>query len=660
MKDALAQRPVSGVVLVGLILLLALAVFPHLWNLSVWVVLFFFLMAAIRVLAMLRPSWLPGRLLLVSLTAIGLINVFFHASLDGRGGGVSLLIAMLGLKLLEIRSRRDVYVAVFLGYFTVVTQFLFAQGLGLTFFMSLIVLGLTGVLVAMNRVQPAAGLGISSAMSDAGRLLLISVPAMLIMFVLFPRMQGPLWGLGLQQNRAITGITDRLRPGSISNLSQSRAVAFRARFEDGVPPIPDRRYWRGPVLWVTDGTEWVRGPQRHEPPAAPIDARQGIDYEVTLEPSRQRWLFALDLPGLAPPSSRLSPDLYLLADEPVEERFTYRTVSHLSYRTGPLSDEEFVLGLQLPPNISTRMRNLVDHWRLDSPRDQDLVAAALRYFREQPFVYTLRPPLLGANPADEFLFEARSGFCSHYATSFVLLMRLAGIPARVISGYQGGELNPHGGHLIVRQSDAHAWAEVWLEGIGWHRVDPTAAVAPQRVQMGIDPDLALDTGDPVIFEIDNKGLVANLIRQTGWLVDAAHLGWHRWVIGYSQDRQQDLLDRLGLGFLEGYRLALATVIGTGLALLLGALLLKLRGRIRPDPVQTAYQRLKRKLADKGLEIPGWFGPRRLGLRAREAFPRQAGRIDETVALYISLRYGRNENPVHTKRLQRLVRSLRLE
>ena len=639
MKDALATRSVPRSQTLILVALLGLAVAPHVANLSLWITGFYYFLTGFRMLAVRFKNLMPSRITRFALTILALVNVGMHAGFtDNHQGGVSLLVAMVGLKLLELRSRRDVYMVVFLGYFVIVTQFLFSQSLLLAVYLSAILAAMTGLLVAMNRARRDAPL--APAFKQSIRLLGAAIPAMLVMFVLFPRLSGPLWGIGFDSKGSITGMSDQIRLGSISQLSQSSATAFRVKFDQELPPTR-QRYWRGVVLWQADGHTWRAGnlPNTGEIPLLEVYGAP-LTYEVTLEATQRNWLFVLDFPQVPPNGAQLSSDLVTTANSPVKKRITYRTEAWPTGRVVEIGDQERQLGLQLPPTITERMRSLVGNWRRQSRSDAELVDTALAYFRTQPFVYTLAPPPLGERPEDEFLFDTRQGFCEHYATSFTLLMRLAGIPTRVVAGYQGGEFNPHGNHLIVRQSDAHAWTEVWLPEYGWKRIDPTAAVAPSRINHAIT-DTASREGAPVIFELEEGGTLFHLMREARWLADSFELGWHRWVVGFSRERQRGLLADLGFGGLGAYSQALLAVGLGALAMAAGALLLRLLGEREKDPVRDAYRRLQWRLRKAGLHVAPWLGPRDLKRAAQSAFPDRSADLGRIFDSYITLRYGKS-------------------
>ena len=447
--------------------------------------------------------------------------------------------------------------------------------------------------------------------------------------------------------------------GDIGRLSRSGEIAFRVRFTDAVP-TPDQRYWRGPVLWETDGRRWTAG-RRVPRPIAPGDGSGAeLDYEVTLEPTGEYWLFGLDIVTDLPGGTRLNSNYALVAEQRVNRRFSYRAASDPSFRIDRLNNRERRLGLQLPAKISPRVRALASRWQDETDASEPLaiVARALEYFRREPFVYTLTPGILGGDPIDTFLFDSRRGFCEHYAGSFTLLMRLAGIPARVVVGYQGGEKNPRADHWVIRQSDAHAWSEVWLPGRGWWRVDPTAAVAPERIQQSIDPGLS-EAGDRVVFQVDSDGLFVNIMREAGWLIDAVDVGWHRWIVNFTAERQRSLLELIGLRELHGLGLAAALMIGGALAAVIAYLISQLPGARRTDPLPALWQRFRRKLQRAGVETRGWYGPDTLCRVAASTFPGKAQELAAIGRLYVQLRYGRRQDARQFGALRRRINDLSL-
>jgi len=648
-KDAdFALRPDT---LSRLLAVLALVVLPHMLHLPLWLSALITALGAWRYAAAHHRLRLPAGGVRILLTVLVLAAIHGqYGTLLGRDAGDALLIAMLGLKLLELRENRDVYVAVFLGYFLVVVQFLYTQAPFVAVYMLAIVVLLTAVLIDLNRQRAAPP---RETLRLAGGMVLYALPLMLVAFVLFPRISGPLWGLPNDAYSGLSGLSNEMAPGEISHLSLSDAVAFRVAFE-GAMPTPQQRYWRGPVFMQTDGGRWRGGDEAVTAPPSFTPLGPPLTYSVTLEPHNRPWLFALDLPAAVPPGARVSPAFQLEATQTVRERRRYRLTSYPDYRTTGMSERERRRALQLPAGGNPRARARAAEWRAQARSPDDIVQAALRMFRGENFVYTLSPPRIGDDFVDGFLFDTRKGFCEHYAGSFAFLMRAAGVPARVVTGYQGGEYNELGRYLIVRQRDAHAWAEVWLAGRGWVRVDPTAAVAPERIERGIDPALQRE-GTAVRFTSQGEWLSA-LWRGGRHAWDAFNNRWNQWVLAYGPERQTDLLSWLSVGGLAWQSVAAGVLgIAGGLIVLLVMLGLKTRGRTI-DRVHAAYQDYCVRLARRGLARAADEGPADYARRARRARPDLAGQIDAISDLYIALRYGKEPLQEELAALRRSVRA----
>jgi transglutaminase-like putative cysteine protease len=629
---------------------LTLALLPHLPHLPVWLWLGWPLLIAWRGWLGQRNRPLPPRWLLAVLTVAvgGGVWLHYHA-LFGRDPGVALLAAMVALKSLESRTRRDGQVLLVLGYFLVMANLLYDQSPLLVAWLLLVVAVLLAGQVLLQHPQAAVPTG--SLLRLTGRLLLEGLPVMLILFVLFPRIPGPLWGLPKDAYEGRTGLPEEMAPGTIDRLSQSDQVAFRARFQGPVPP-PNQLYWRGPVLWRYDGRVWRRNDEPLYDQFTFQPVGEPVDYSVTLEPHGKHWLLALDLPARLPAGAAYTPSLQVVRRQPVNEVLRYEMRSYPRYHTGPLREP---WQTQLPQRGNPKARQLAAEWRAPPSEPADIVRAALEMFRQQPFHYTLNPPLLGyENGIDEFLFGTRRGFCEHYAGSFVFLMRAAGVPARVVLGYQGGEFHDLGGYLIVRQSDAHAWAEVWLAGQGWVRVDPTAAVAPERVDQGLYA--AVDNPDrlPLMARRDSAWL-RNLAL--GW--DYMNNAWNEWVLAYGPDRQREFLSSLGFGPVDWRGMTIAMVIGLGLVSLVIVGLQRWQQRRRQDPVARAYQRFCTKLARRGLVREATEGPLDFTERVAGQRPELATRVRLIGRLYARLRYGRAGEVAQVAQLQRLVRDLKV-
>ena len=546
----------------GLLLSILMVIAPHADHLPLWV-------SGLCAGLLLWRAWLtytgkplPKRWLLMLITVAGTAGIVltFH-TLFGREAGVTLLMMLATLKLMELRDARDAMVLVYLACFIIITNFFYSQSIPTALYL----LATMMVIVTTWVHQQAQGIALKPRVRIAAVLLLQALPLTLILFILFPRVQGPLWGLP-QGAYASTGLDDHMSPGSLSRLSLSEAVAFRVVY-NGQPPRRDQMYWRGPVLWNFDGRAWTPG--RPAYPDAPkfTELGQPIDYVVTLEPHNKHWLFALDVPDKLSVTATLTDDFQLLSKDPVNARLRYAVRSNLVYHANlQESARQLQRALQLPGRFDPRARQLAAEWRAGSEDDADIVRTALSYFNKQGFVYTLEAPPLGVNSIDDFLFSTKQGFCEHYASAFVFLMRAANIPARVVTGYQGGEYNDVGNYYIVRQSDAHAWAEVWLADQGWVRVDPTGAIAPDRVQRGLSAALSDKAALPFMERNPPQWM-----RDLRFNLDALANQWNQWVLGYDSERQFAFLTRLGMESITWQKMALNMSAGLGLVIAVFAL-----------------------------------------------------------------------------------------
>lgn len=594
----------------------------------------------------------PPRWLLSVLVFAGMAGVFAeHRQLFGKDPGVSLLILFLALKLMELRGRRDALAVLFLCYFLLLTHFLYAQSIEMAGGTLVVLVVITAALASLNH----AGRRVAANLRLAALMLAQAMPFMLVLFLLFPRVQGPLWGLPMDAYSGMTGLSDTMSPGSISELSRSGAIAFRVKFENEAPP-QNALYWRGPVLRHFDGRTWRASPQPTSTELPYTADGAGVAYAVTLEPHNRTWLFALEAPTSLPRETVMSTDYQMLSKLPVRVRLRYALRSDPGLILGAGERSQAVrTNLLLPPG-NPRTRALAAEWRRelgDAGDDGAIVRRMLDHFRRQPFSYTLSPPLLGRDSIDEFLFETRRGFCEHYASSFVFVMRAAGIPARVVTGYQGGEQNPVDGYLVVRQSDAHAWTEVWLKNKGWMRVDPTAAVAPARIEAGLAA--AVPAGDPLPFLARSD---LSWLRGIRFRWEAMSNSWNQWVLGYNPQRQREVLSRLGMREPDWRNMSAA------LAALCGILMVvltawALRHRVRIDPTLRAWNRLSRRLATIGLARHDWEGPHDYAQRVAQASPQLGAQVERIAALYIALRYGRNGGGTPLQEMKRLIAGVKI-
>jgi transglutaminase-like putative cysteine protease len=588
----------------------------------------------------------PPRVVRFTLAMAALFGVLFqYRTLNGVEAGSALLVVMVALKFLESRDQRDQLVLIMISYFLMFAGLLTDRGpLMVVYAFALVWLTTVALLQIGRRGEflPYRATGLLS-----GRLLLHALPVMLALFLLFPRLPGPLWALPGSTSSGASGLNDTMSPGDITNLGLSDEIAFRVEF-DGRPPRANELYWRGPSLTHFNGRTWSmqQGGRRGERVANTIEYRgEPTSYRVTLEPNGRAWAFALDMPRQWSPDNtlRMGSDYQLgtfFGGGPRTRRLDYRVTSYVDYSARePLNDAEIAMFRTLPPDSSPRARALAATWLEDSPSSATIVERAMAYLRSQPFAYTLTPPALGAQPVDEFLFETREGFCEHYASALTVLLRAAGLPARVVMGYQGGELNGIGGYYIVRQSDAHAWTEVWLEDRGWVRVDGVAAVAPERVALGFQG--YRNSGGAAVAAAFRTGFG----RQIGLLWDAVETRWQTWVMGYGPELQRALLESLGF---EGLRRAQRSAVLLGLAvaatvvLLLGLsfyLALRQRRRTTIDAPALCFAEFMRHL--KRLEVPARApseSPLAYAERAAGALPHVAARVRGVVELYLRARY----------------------
>jgi transglutaminase-like putative cysteine protease len=752
------ESPPDNWQLLGVTWLLGLCLLPLLLELDIRVSGFILGVFAIQLATIRWPRLRPERGILVLLTLLGGLNVFdAYRGIAGQSPGTALLLTMMALKLLEVRGRRDLRVLLLLFGFLLVVQFLFDKSALRTAFMTLLLFCNLALLFDLNHIsKPLAGrlalwMRTKRALRVAGVILLQALPLALVLFVFFPRLNAPLWDLGIKNEFAISGLQDWLEPGSVRDLVVSGENALRVRF-DQPPGIPaEQLYWRGIVVWHTNGVRWIParpGEFANAQGSRPTQVQpigETLDYVVALEPTEQHWLISLDLPTRIPNDARMTNDFQVITAKPVDDLRFYRMTSAPNYRTQGLSLSEETAATALPDNITPRMRELVQRWQSASVTPAQTVQQALDHFNQDEFYYTLVPPELGANPMDAFLFDAsgfcdagsfallirrdtrshrarlsgrgitghylirqsdahawnevwldergwvrvdptasvdpsrvdtntcrawararrfdfaflfdaKSGFCEHYAGSFALLMRIAGIPARIVLGYLGGEFNPITGHYLIRQSDAHAWNEVWLDERGWVRVDPTASVDPSRVDTNTGLQ-GMGAGAPVRFRIDQQDMLGNLLYQAHLLADALNTGWRQWVVGFSRNKQQRLLDALGLGALRDYGLALIMLIaGAAIMLLLS---LNLARQRRPDdPIQRAYHHFLDKLRPLGLARRVNEGPLEHRDRVISRRPDLRTPVDAIVGLYLSLRYSGNSAATDRDHFQQRVRAFR--
>jgi len=619
----------------------------HAMTLHIWVPSLFVLMAVWRFCIEKFALNYPALWIRLPLTIAGGVGVLItYGSLFGRDASMALFAVMIALKLLETKSPRDYVVMVILGYFLTVNVLLFTQAIWVFFVLLLPIIALTACLIAVS--HPNTLVPWRTQTQIAGKMLLQSVPIMLVLFILFPRIPGPIWGIPRDAYSGMTGLSDNMSPGDISDLSLSSKVAFRAEFK-GAIPANNQLYWRGPVLWHQEGRTWRATSEKLNLPQEDlVISGEDTAYTVTLEPHNRNWLLMLDMPTNLPPNAKVTHDLQIHANQPIRTRIRYEALSNLQYTLATsISDYERTLALQLLEDENPKTRLLAAKWAQTYQNPQDIVNAALKMFRDQPFVYTLAPPKLGQEPVDDFLFNTKRGFCEHYASSFTYLMRAAGIPARVVTGYQGGEINPNGNYLIVRQSDAHAWAEVWLENRGWVRVDPTSAVSPNRIESGVAEGLS-DANLLPLFARQDFPLLKKLYLN--W--DAVNNGWNQWVLGYDQEKQLKLLRALINQKIQWHDLGLIFVLTTIFLMSIVSYFLLKNGKLDIPISKRYYLRFLNRLAMLDIHKAPDEGVYSFGMRASQILPNYAHEITHISTLYNAFLYAKSStNDDETKNLR---------
>jgi len=632
---------------------LVIALIPHTLQLPLWVVVWCIVFWGYMLLTTIYRLPRPGKVFRLLITMGGLLAVLLSSGIHlSRNAGVALLWIMASIKPMEIRSYRDEMVTVFLIYFLAVACLFFSSSLSVGLYMVFSICVTTAVVIHLHH----PGGRWTDKLKLSTTLMLKALPLALILFIAFPRMQGSLWGYR-SPAEALTGFSDRLAPGSVARLVRNDEIAFRVEF-NGPMPAPDRLYWRGLVFWHFDGRAWHRGGIPFYV-GGPIHGQQTTAYTITLEPHNDRWLFALDLPFESGANAFILSDHTLASRWTVRQRIRYRAKSYILYNTGPIWRWEQA-AQQMPPDTNPAAVDLAREWRAASQVPAQIVSAALEFLQKNGFTYTLNPPPLGEEPVDDFLFKTRKGYCEHYASAFAFLMRAAGIPARLVAGYLGGELNPYGGYLIVRQSDAHVWVEVWLAGQGWVRVDPTSSVVPERIAGGMAAALPPEERSAYGAYIGSGPFFRTRLQvRLGW--DALNNQWNNWVLGYSDQRQKALLARIGIrpdtraGWLAAF------VMGAGLAGLV-ALLYFFRSFQKSDrkgdDVRDTYLAFGAKLARIGLPREPHQGPRGYAETVLAARRDLKTRVLDIVDLYVRLRYGRGGNRNDLKRLKALVKQFR--
>lgn len=614
--------------------MLALVMLPHLPRMPAWTIAFMLCLFGWRIIATWKAWPIPPRWARACLTILTFVGIqYSYGTVSGQNAGVALLLVLMTLKLTETGPKRDNCVLTFLAYFVLATHFLFSQHMLMVIFLLAAAILITAVLMDLN--HPQGPLPTRYLLKSSGKMIATALPIMLLFFFLFPRIPGPIWGIPSDTGAAKSGLSDELSPGDISSLSMSDEVAFRVRF-DGDIPTPEQRYWRGPVLSSYNGRKWTIGDdkQLRYAASARLTGANTFSYEVIIEPTRRRWLYALDIPLQSPSGSKFDRNMRLVRWKPLIKQKIYSVTSNPEY----VLEEQLPpyirqLNLELPAGFDPKTRALAKRWRVEGLTPDEMISRILNKFRTEPYTYTLQPPLLGKHAIDEFLFGTRRGFCAHFAGSFVFLLRAAGIPARLVTGFQGMTEGISGNYQIVRNSDAHAWAEVWLENRGWVRVDPTGAVAPERIELGIGGALSQDEPLPSLAR-SSLDWISGMRMRWDWM----NAQWDRWVLGYGPELQHKVMQWLGLT--NWTLVVLILTFGTLGILALSTVvhIVRLRPQRSKDPLVRLWRQFDRRIKKHGIVRAANEGPLDIAARVQEQCPEIAAQVRHAATLYSDLRY----------------------
>ncbi len=642
--------------LIFLLCSIGLIVFPHFRNIPPAIFTFFYLLLSWRIVGIWKQNWLPDKLIIFFLTVCGLALLYSqHQGILGRDAGTRLFVTALALKLFEIKSARDLYLITYLAFIVAASQFLYEQSLLMAAYILFVCCVLLATLVYINSNKPQTG----AALKTAAVIIAQALPMAVVLFILFPRIEAPGWLLFNEKHQAKAGLSDSMEPGSISSLGMSDELVFRVKFT-GVLPPPAQRYWRGPVLSHTDGKHWTQVKDMRFGLFPDKTVFKGPPYQYTLlmEPQAKKWVFALDMPADYSLPLNRNANYQLITSENPDKRVEYKITSYTEYNTGAITQTEYKESTQLPGEASGKIKQLVNQLHGFDSTPEQFIKYLLNHFRKENFHYTLTPPLMEAYPIESFLFKTRYGFCSHYAAAFVYLMRAANIPARVVTGYQGGELNKIGGFLEIRQADAHAWAEVWLKNRGWTRFDPTAAVAPERIEQNINIKQLMSGG---IFSFAPASAAAqevfNWLKQARQLWSNVDYNWQRWVINYDNRNQSRFLSSLGISNIKVMIYWMVGIIVLTTAILSWFLLHQKQKNT--DQALRIYKRFCKKLAKRGLLRGTGEGVKDFADRVKIKFPEHSVDIDQITEVFIKLRYGKNATSDDLKILNKRVALFRI-
>jgi len=641
-------RPALIWVLVAVVLVLL----PQSVRMPVWISVVALCCVCWRLLIFNGRLNYPNRMVRVALVLFTLIISFTQIRNIGIGldSAASLLALGFVFKLIEMRQKRDIYVVISLCFVMSMVTFLYSQSVVTTLYVMLVIAVTMGAMIALNRS--------SSVIDNMGTARLAikiaaqALPLTIVLFIVFPRI-APLWAVPMQTGVNSTGVTDEMSPGDISELARSAELAFRVQFDDGVGLAHQQLYWRGLVLDNFDGSTWrrTRNSSAYSVAASLADFRisyndrirtvgEPVSYNIILEPTQQPWLFGLHLAEDVNDEFFSGRNFELFNNGRITQRLSYDLRSYMQNQTDVL-----LLGssrnrnLELPDGGNERSQEFARELRASVTTDRQYANSVLTHFSQNQYFYTLNAPLLGENRIDEFLFDTMAGFCEHYASTFTYLMRAAGIPARVVIGYQGAEANPYENYLMIYQYNAHAWSEVWFEGEGWVRFDPTGAVSPTRIELGVQEALR---DDPAFMEDDLFS--AARFGGIGWLnamrlrLDAIEYEWNQLVVNYDEDVQFELFERLFGEVTQQKVIMLMGSLALIVIIVVGFMVISIEPRIRRSPTDRFYLSVCKELAKVDIVRRQGEGPIAFRDRVCTERPELAEAMTELTQLYVKLNY----------------------
>lgn len=652
------QKP-DATIRLSLLLAIHLSALPLYSGMPLTIILLLTILSLWQLLIIKQDRKNPGKIVQTLIILVSfLVTLYSYGHIFGQQPGIALVILMSILKLFETKSSRDCYVIIYSAFFIIASNFFYSQSIWLIIYVFFVVVTLVTILIALSdRLKTVT---LVERFKLASRFVIYATPLMLILFFLFPRIPGPLWGLPEDAYASQTGLSEEMSPGSINRLISSSAIAFRVKFDKEIPQH-NQRYWRGAVLSTYDGKTWRRS---DAPVSAEVNIRydekpeNNFRYKVTLEPTNLNWLLSLEYPKTNKASGhknqyRINREAMLLSTDKITNVISYTMDSQISASNLALFEQEDhknrLLPVKINPATVTLARRLLQAAEFD---EQRYIKDVLSYFRDNEFVYTLTPDLLGQNAMDDFLFDSRRGFCEHYASAFTYLMRAAGIPARIVIGYQGGTMNPLDDYMIVRQSDAHAWSEVWVDG-HWSRIDPTATVSPDRVEQGI-LNAGLDNSRLPLLLVSNNSLIKNI----SFLYDSFQNNWNQWIIGFDQKKQDALLKSLGLEDVSSSNLILLLVTCLTITGLIVSWILLTHNTVQKDRVQHYYNLLCLKLQRHGIQRQLNEGPVDFESRINRDHALSTDTQNDLVFIFKAYRILHYGNRSDTNLINRYIRKVR--